>query len=251
MKKNIGIICLGLYCASLYSFSSFNVAEQYANAHDEYPMPDNVLLENPSYLKMYQKLTNTWWWSSFSAREIKRLLREVKVEQKSIIDDAKHVFVWSDLCGSFHSLIRALRFLIKQNTLSDDLILTNKDDYIIFSGDLLGPTPYNLELLAVMLMLIERNKGHVLHVVDNDATYHQLIENNLVKPYTMRIVSYFDIMQHDVHLLNAFFQQTSPMVIIPLKNKLKEDATIIFGTRLLKRVVKQISKLSYKKSIYG
>lgn len=50
-------------------------------------------------------------------------------------NDATRLFVFGDIHGAFHSVLRVLLHLREIDVIDDDLIIKDKDAYIIFNGD--------------------------------------------------------------------------------------------------------------------
>ncbi len=74
------------------------------------------------------------------------------------------------LFGSYHSLIRILTELTKQKLLTKELQLTKPDNYLVFTGDTINGSPYNLETLNIILKLMAANPEQVIYLAGTQET---------------------------------------------------------------------------------
>lgn len=73
-------------------------------------------------------------------------------------------YIWGDLQGAFHSLVRTLNDLKEKKIMSDDFQIVNPHHYFIFNGNVIGRSPYNLETLSLIITLILKNPQNVIYL---------------------------------------------------------------------------------------
>jgi ABC-type branched-subunit amino acid transport system substrate-binding protein len=173
MKIKILLFFLMLF-SPLHVHGAFNTLadlEEYAWRQNEYPKSDNNDWLDPEYVCFYEHLTNNKWdW-----RQLEQLLKKLatkratvgfetiitkQIEQK----DGDRLFVWGDLHGAFHSLVRGLRELHKMGVMREDLTLADPNKKLVFIGDLVSRSPYSLEALHAVLVLMDKNPGQVIYL---------------------------------------------------------------------------------------
>lgn len=72
--------------------------------------------------------------------------------------------VFGDMNGALHSFARNLSELEKQKIIDNNLNIISPDTYIIFLGNVIGKSPYCLELLSIILNLMDKNKEKVFYI---------------------------------------------------------------------------------------
>lgn len=188
------IVLLSIFCvASIGSISAkFNTLQDlqlYSTQHPEYPDGDTNTWLDQTYTTFYRSmepgfLTKVGRWLHLSSEplwstaELEKLLeRAVKVLEKqekyetilgTVVTEPMHLLVLSGLHGAFHSLVRILTSWQAQAILDDQLVLTDKTRNLIINGDVISGSPYILETLTVILMLVERNPGRVWYIQGKD-----------------------------------------------------------------------------------
>ena len=180
------IILLVFAANSLHAFSTLTKLKEYVLAYSEYPPSDNNNWLDPDYTTFHQSITTNpllRWTHKIGLRKkitwnevnFHTLLKEVvdhRETQKLTGDTVVHIhckpntkiYVWSDLHGALHSLIRCLTSLQKQNIIDDTLKITQADTYFVFNGDSINRSAYNLETLNVLLNLLEKNPDNVFYI---------------------------------------------------------------------------------------
>lgn len=72
--------------------------------------------------------------------------------------------VFGDVQGGFASVVRALRYFKQQGIVDEQLRLQDPHTKLIFNANLIGRTPYNLELLITIISLQLQNPGKVWYI---------------------------------------------------------------------------------------
>jgi len=167
-------------------FDNLADLQEYAAAHPEQPPSDDGDWLDPDYTSFHQSLRpgiftkfkqlidlskKPLWTPAFfdkllqsvvEQRENKKLSGRL-VAHLQLSKPAKF-YIWGDLHGAFHSLIRALEWLYKKNIITKDLKIINSDHYFIFNGDAIDRSPYILETLTVLLLFLKRNEKQVFYI---------------------------------------------------------------------------------------
>ncbi len=87
------------------------------------------------------------------------------------------VIIVGPLYGSYHSLLRILTELKYKQLLTDQLQLTKKTSFLVFTGDTINGSPYNLETLSLILRLMAANPEQVIYLAgeqEQDDTWRGL-----------------------------------------------------------------------------
>lgn len=181
------ILLFILLCVSLRLHTSFNSLSQlasYAEHALEYPEIDNIDWERPDFTSFYMSRKPTSWSrfknffgvqkTIFDLTEFGRILQDVtndrmargfhgKFAQKLVFKNQGSLIVFGDLQGAYHSLVRSLKYLVTLDILSQELML-NEASYVVFNGNLIDSSAYNLEALMAVLVLMQKNPEHVIYI---------------------------------------------------------------------------------------
>jgi len=166
-------------------FATLTDIQKYAAALPEDVIDDNQNWINPHYDSFYYQHLPSLFDKIFASLGIKKppfdvrsfhtLLRDMTVlrtTQKLQGRLAAHrncqphdqFFIWGDLYGAFHSLVRDLTWLAEQKIIDDSLTITKAQHYIIFNGNQINRSPYSLETLSVILLLMQRNPEKIFYI---------------------------------------------------------------------------------------
>jgi hypothetical protein len=176
-------------------FTTLSRVKSYAvNNPEEKVEMENSDLVRPSYEAYYKSLRNGFWRSKFnSIKHVLRigegkiwtvfalfnLLKKVntgfsmaKLNQQDYIvrispAEGSKIMIWGDLQGAFHSLSRDLLHLQSLGILGDDFKLKSQSDYMIFNGDVVSRSAFQLETLGLVLRLLKENPDRVFYVRGN------------------------------------------------------------------------------------
>lgn len=74
------------------------------------------------------------------------------------------LIIFGDMQGGFSSLVRALLYFKQQGIIDEQLRLQDTRTQLIFNANLIGRTPYNLELLITIISLQLQNPGKVWYI---------------------------------------------------------------------------------------
>lgn len=196
----------------LLAFTSLSDAQRYAARVPEYPsLDDEKYLLIPQYTHFHRKhdpsLIYQWvqslglFCSEWSISEFKKLLTEIVHSRKSLIGNGHMVqkitpkpgsrfFIFGDLHAAFHSLVRDLTFLQQQGVIADDFTLLDEDCYIVFNGNCIDQSPYNLEALSLLIKLLLKNPKNVIYVAGSHESDGAWFDFDLKVELQTRIFSY-------------------------------------------------------------
>ncbi|MGB8366781.1 MAG: ABC transporter substrate-binding protein [Candidatus Babeliales bacterium] len=171
---------------AIKSFDTLPDIKEYAATHEEFPKSDNEDWLDPSYTTFHQQLHDNFFtrlarslglekkssWTPAFFDKLLNVVVEQREKQKlsgryvARVELAKpaKLYIWGDLHGAFHSLVRDLDWLQKKNIITEDLKIVNPDHYFVFNGDAIDRSPYILETLSVLLLLLERNEKQVFYI---------------------------------------------------------------------------------------
>jgi hypothetical protein len=190
MKKIciLSILSIG-FLGSVHAFTNLQDLQTYSAQHPEYPDGDTNQWLDQTYTTVYQSMepglftrVGRWLHLSpqplWSAVELEKMLeRVVRAPDRTkqyetvlgtLVTEPMRFVVLSGLHGAFHSLVRILTDLQSQGTLDSNLMLADKTTTLVFNGDVIAGSPYVLETLTVILLLIERNPGKVWYLQGKD-----------------------------------------------------------------------------------
>ncbi|OJW53340.1 MAG: hypothetical protein BGO67_01145 [Alphaproteobacteria bacterium 41-28] len=163
--------------------------QEFAANLDEFPQKDNTNPLFPDYSGYFQTRSK----SNFSrllknllskmglhfeedlATHLKKNLEDIVEKQNPNNLNDVHLllhpfkkgekyYIWGDLNGAFHSLVRSLNHLEKQDVINDKLQILQPHYFLIFNGNAIGPSPYNLETLSLIIALMMKNPQNVFYI---------------------------------------------------------------------------------------
>ncbi len=184
-KKLLSLFLLCMSC-SLAAHISLSHIQKYTMQHPEFPQTDNNNWNDPVYSTFYKSLRPnmlTRWknwlgfgkaetWNAYAFKELLEEQIETRERQnlsgrhvaKLLIDKPVNVYVFGDIQGALHSLIRSMTFLKEKNIIDNDMIITQPDTYIVFNGDFIDRSAYSIESLYVVMLLLQRNPNTVFYI---------------------------------------------------------------------------------------
>jgi ABC-type branched-subunit amino acid transport system substrate-binding protein len=185
LKKLLSLLLLSTSIPSI-CFNTLTDLQEYADQHAEFPNADDDYWADPDYTSYHRKLNptvltqtlqaiglqkNTGWDITYFEDILNRTLAQRKkaglsgrkVAHIQFTFPAK-VLVWGDLGGCFHSLVRSLNWLQSQGIINDHLEVTKNGYYLVFNGNVINRSPYILETLTTLMILLERNPDRVIYI---------------------------------------------------------------------------------------
>lgn len=225
----------------LSAFSSLKEATTYAQKYPEEIAADNANMFDPNYQTFYkknkpslykrllQKLSITESKPSLDFAALKQNLNQLfnnRTTQKLndryvLLFDGKpqdKIIIWGDLQGAFHSLVRGLNELAQQGIVSDDLSIQKTNYYIVFNGNSIGRTPYNLETIDLIVSLVNKNPDKVFYIQSNYENINFWNKQTLRDQLTILKEDQLNKPTSLAHLIRNFFN-TSPLAFyISYKN---------------------------------
>ena len=204
----------------IYDFKSLPDFQRYAATHNEIPQNDIRRLHVGNFYKQQQPFSaqilealNIYSFMHTNIDHITQLFArlqkgiEVKSESMKITltSDDSNVYVWGNLHGSLHTLVRSLDWLHKQNIISQELIISKPDTYFVFYDSVLYDSVYGLETLLLVGLLQERNPQSVIYVKDSYEQKNNW-QNHTLQIQLQEILGYkFHITKDLNYAINNFF----------------------------------------------
>ena len=170
-------------------FPSLSVVQAYAESMDEYPPIDNTAWADPDYSSFLQSTVPSLWdlflyktglkkWPGWHAQGFAQLIHELTNNRESQGLIGRYVlkmkpapgsslYIWGDLQGAFHSLVRDLQELYSQGIIDERFHIKSANVYFVFNGDLVNRSAYSLETLSLVMVLMERNPSNVFYMRGN------------------------------------------------------------------------------------
>lgn len=182
--KNIFFFFVLSFICFTYSFNTLQQAYQYSLAHEEFPISDNLDVDNFKYNSFYRSLETNFFKRLFFSiigkpyfdvyqffdflKQIKiyRTEKNNRIQFLSVKPDSK-IYLWGNIHGAMHSLIRDLMYLNSQKIIDDNFKINDNNTYFIFNGNLIDLGPYSMEVLALVLKLMLINKDKVFYIKGN------------------------------------------------------------------------------------
>jgi hypothetical protein len=244
MKKNfLFLLLVGMMCGSISvsagifskvfkkkEFSSLGDLERHAKIFPEFPRMDNKDYIRPDYTRFYQSRTpnifkRSWakikgWWpakqkASWSPRMLNTILHDVTEERKKLLREGEFVskftppvnaqfVIWGNLFGSYHSLVRSLRKLADMRVMDNNLVIQKPNCYFVFNGNAVNFSPFSMESLTTILLLMKKNSDRVFYVKGEHESKKYWEDHGLKQELQGKIRHTNDFV-HFEHRLEAFF----------------------------------------------
>jgi len=215
-------------------FQTIGQIQKFAHTHPEYPDIDNKNWSQPDYTSFYKKSIPSRFdrflrfiriksQPLWDAKRFKTLLKNVtnfrenngymgRFVKRITPEPSARFIMWGDLFGSFHSLARCLQYLNKKKIIDKNLKITDKNTYLVFKGNVIGLSAYNLETLTVVLKLIEVNPENVICARGEVEEREAWLQKGLKEELEIKAQ---DISEEKIPLkkhINRFFQ-TFPLAV--------------------------------------
>jgi hypothetical protein len=229
-------------------FDTLSEAQKYADTLDEYPPIDNTTWANPDYSKFLERLVPTGLdesmyifkiksWPLWHIQGFDKLLSKVVKERENDGYIGRFILkmnplkgssfiIWGDLQGAFHSLIRTLVELKKNNVINDDFEIMKPYVYFVFNGDAVDRSPFSLEVLSVIMRLMDRNPNKVFYIRGNHEDREHWKNFNLKRDLIIRGAS---VSNEEVPLgakISKLFN-TLPLALYLIGQEDKENINIV------------------------
>lgn len=188
MQKTI-FICQLLLLTGINLAANFDTLDDivaYAQTHNEFPPADDTNWIDPNYnsylaaqtpnrftrfLYSMHLLTPPAWTAEYFVDTLKKIT-DYRIEQAlpdhhiGIIKCSKptRFFIWGDLHGAFHSLVRDLVWFKEQGIIDNSLKIIEPNCYFVLNGDSVSRSAYILEALTVIFILMLRNKDRFIYL---------------------------------------------------------------------------------------
>ncbi|MBA3752318.1 metallophosphoesterase [Candidatus Dependentiae bacterium] len=175
---------------TLFCFKTLDQAVSYAQSLNEQVEPDNKSVINPTFNTFYQhhyprdikkylfhflekiNLKKRPLWSnedlsSALTQALERKTATTTQEPHAVtlkIVPASRLYVFGDIHGAFHSLVRDLVYLKGHSIITNELVLAQPHYYLIFNGNALDQSPFSSETVTLILNLMDKNPSQVFYI---------------------------------------------------------------------------------------
>ncbi len=242
-KKSLIIGLLIVSTGNLYAiFSSLDDAQKYASHVIENPSSDDNDWLNadystyhatlkpsfldrmlysifPSFSKQKYAFNEHYFLSVLDALIIQRTSKRLNGDNISALKIAsdKKIILWGDIRGAFHSLVRDLEYLLQQGIIDNNLQVIKKDYYLVFNGETVGPSPYALETLQLLMLLLLKNPENVLYLRGHMEQKRFWVNYNLGREVRVRLGGTYE---HTLSIYNKIddFFSTLPIAFYIFPN---------------------------------
>lgn len=211
-------------------FDTMDQIASYAATLQEFPDADGDYWEHPDFSSTYATFQESAVVSflkwigitipftitrSVSIYDLKRLVDQINHDHVQHTSEVHKIVpavnsrcvVFGDIRGAFHSFVRDLEQLVQLHILTRDLHLT-ENSYLIFNGNVINGSPYNMQTLYVLLILMKKNPERVVYIKgDLEQTWYS--ESQLFKQ--LRILGADDALYKSV---TTFFQELPTHVYV-------------------------------------
>lgn len=229
-------------------FDTLKEWEAFAASVPEYPPIDNRELLDPqfnSFFALYRpslfkklgvaiSLKSDFW----NFARLEPLLKELTEREKKKIEGAPssvhrielmphdRVLFLGDIHGALHSLVRDLREWMRLGLLNENLLLTQRNTYIIFLGDAVNRSAYSYQTLELIALLMKKNQGHVLYICGNQER-DRVWESSFAMSEPLSLWARSQGIQRGEHIklkdtINNFFNTLPMIVALTIKSKPSE-----------------------------
>jgi len=243
---------------SINSFNTLTDLQKYAAGYPDAPKSDNADWIDPQFFSFYKKYFTLSWFESFliklglkkhtgwDDKVFSQLIDTLIAYRKNnkfkspfdkeiTLPPQSRVMIWGDLHGAFHSLVRDLTYLEQSHIINKNLKILRNNVYFVFNGDVVSRSPYSLETMQIIALLMKKNLDKVFYIKGNHES------KGFWENFSMRRTLLFREGQLSLeayeHLplgkkINAFFNTLPDSLIIKdLKNKNKK---IIIASHTIK-----------------
>ena len=188
-KKYVPLFFFIVTCfiTHIHPFETLTDLQTYTQLYEEFPQADNENWLDLDYSTFHKSIEPTFierigdffgvkWRYRWDPFAFKQLLEEVtKTRDTKDLNKPhvtllpcskkiKHIAIWGDLHGAFHSLVRDLGWFYEQGIIDQQLRIVDPSYYFVFNGDSINRSPYNVETLHTLLLLLKQNPDHVFYI---------------------------------------------------------------------------------------
>lgn len=154
---------------------------------------------------------------------------EPKHENCSVLclEPGSSLYVWGDLHGSFHTLLKSLLYLKKQNVINDELQIRNSEAHFIIFGDAVSRGSCSMATLALIIALLKKNPTQVHYIKGNHESFKYWENFALKREIQILINASMDEHQKVKELVNNFFNTLPDYLLVYLAKE--PDRSLLFA----------------------
>lgn len=184
-----GLLAFYIYAPrSIKEYRTLTDITVYAEQLPEQPISDDNNWLDPYYVSFDQSRLPSYpirflrwlnlgqpqpWSPRFLAHQLKKLsnkslLGDTQDGKNTILhmraEEPKSIYIFGDVHGAFHSMVRNLNYLKQNNIIDDHLVLLDKNIFLVFNGDYIDRSPYSIDSLILISFLLEKNPKNVFYL---------------------------------------------------------------------------------------
>lgn len=179
-------------CDNKQSLPTFSFFKQLSQDLPEFPPCDDTNWIDPDYTSFLQTLRVGYIENLLLLSGIKDKSKSIPYVLNNLLDkllmcntqnaekynatllcvkEEAKLFVWGDLHGSFHSLVRDVDYLIQEGVIDEQLIIKQKDCFFVLLGDAIDRGPYSMATLCLILTLCYQNPSFCFYIKGNHEAF--------------------------------------------------------------------------------
>lgn len=242
-------------------YETLSEIEAYAQSLPEFPEPDDQDWLDPLYDSYNKKrakrfvhlfldrfgyqITPAW-----SVRHLMQLAKDVTKQNHDFeLTDGKNnflhiravkessIYIFGDMHGAFHSLVRDLGYLSNNHIIDDNLKILDEHTYIVFNGDAVNRNAYNVDTLILILTLMKKNPRNVFYVAGNHERDGHWLDYGLRRELQTRgryysqqfipaydqLMNLFETLPEAIYVTGAKDDESALRIAFNVSNKLSFD----------------------------
>ena len=154
------------------------------------------------------------------------------------VSDNSNVIVFGDLSGSFHDLGIHLQQLKKMGVLDEQLQLLSPNDYIIFNGNVISGSPFLLETLSIVMILLLKNPNQVFYVQGESENYHTTLTQPIGQEIGCKLANIQNNLLKTIPVLMERFLSSLPLAIYLQKTDQNKTSIVRITSRKIEKTDK-------------
>lgn len=204
-KFFIYFFLVGTYSYASSLFKSLSDIEEYASRIDEFPSDFVDTATTASLINFCGKMAPTLREGivqpgngTWRGQEFASLLSQINgIRQKSGYQSpcvavkkpvaGSQFIIFTELCSSFHTLVRALKTMQELKIIDDSLLIKDPKIYIVFNGNSVFSPIYSLDTLTIILRLIAVNPNNVIYIAQDEIKNSDWLQQPFVQELCARI----------------------------------------------------------------
>lgn len=136
--------------------------------------------------------------------------------QKKKLKPKSTIYCWGDIHGDIASLLSVAQYLKATGVIDENLIIKEKDTYIISCGDFVDRGEYGVEVIALLMVLKLRNPDNVFLVRGNHEDVSMNLSNGFAKEYNRKFKTQLIYSKNSLLAIQNFYASLPVALYITL-----------------------------------